>query len=818
MFKNYIKIAWRNLIKNKLYSIINIVGLSVGVACSLIIFLFVNNELSYDRFHKDSDNIYRALMNGKLGENEFHFSVAPAPLASAMMEEIPVVEIAVRFRNSGSYIVKKPGVNESFKESRIIAVDSGFFDLFSFPLLEGDPEKQFKTPNSMAISQKMADKYFPGKSAINQMLLLNGDQPFNITGVFADMPKNSHIQMDFLISMSHLKNEANNMLWVSNNFYTYFRLQKDADPEVVSGKINEMISKYLAPQIMQFMGKTLEELDASGSYYYAEIQPLEAVYLNSDFTFDIGRMGNKTYVYLFALIAIFITVLACINFMNLSTARSGNRSKEVGVRKVLGSFRKHLILQFLMESIMLTIFSFVIGILIASLLLPFFNDLAGKELSLPLSNPLFLLVLMGSSLVIGIMAGVYPAFYLSSFKPIETLKGKLTFGHGNSYIRSGLVVFQFFISIILVMGTITIYKQLNYIQNKQVGFQREQVILVQDAYMLGDQRQSFKETVNKLPNVSSASFSGYLPVSGYNRSDNTFWPEGKSPSDDNLVLTQIWQVDYDYITTMGMKLTKGRDFNIEQASDSNAIVVNETAFKKFGFTDMEGQNWIQTNANDENTGQAFSDQFNKFRVIGVVKDFNYESLKSSIGALAFQIAPNTSVLSIKLNSSDFESSLAAIEDTWKSIDATLPFSYSFLDDEFGAMYASELKMGKIFTIFTSLAVFIGCLGLFALASFMAEQRTKEIGIRKLLGASVNGIVLLLSKQFSKLVIIAFILAVPLAWWGITTWLEGYTYRISIGWELFALSGVAAFLIAWITVAYHSIKVALSNPAKVLKSE
>ncbi len=818
MLKNYIKIAWRNLRKHKLYSVINIVGLSVGVACSLIIFLFVNHELSYDSFHKDSDQIYRTLRHGKLGDNEFHFAFAPAPLANAMMAEIPEVEIAVRFRGPASYVVKRPDSNESFKENSIIAVDSGFFELFSFPLLAGDPEKQFKTPNTLAISKKLADKYFPDQSAINQILILDGDESFTVTGVFEDMPENSHIRKDMLLSMGHLSDQASDMNWTSNNFYTYFRIQEGADPAVVSEKINAMVYKYMAPQIMQFMGKTLEELEAGGNYLNVELQPMEEVYLNSAFTFDLGRMGNKTYVYLFALIAVFIIVLACINFMNLSTARSAGRSKEVGVRKVLGSHKKHLIMQFLSESVMLSIISFIIGIGLASLLLPLFNDLADKQLSLPLGNFTFVLMLLAGTLLVGLLAGLYPAFYLSSFKPIETLKGRLAVGQGNSHIRSGLVVFQFFISIILVIGTIAIYKQLNYIQNKQIGFQREQVILIKDAYMMGDQRQSFKEAVQQLPAVTQASFSGYLPISGYNRSDNTFWPEGKSPTAQNLVSTQIWRVDYDYIGTMGMKLVQGRNFNEEQASDSTAMVVNETAFKKFGFTDMDGQNWIQTNAFDDNTGQPLADKFDKFRVIGVVEDFNYESLKSGIGALAMRIAPSTAVLSVKLNTADFGGSVTAIESLWKNFDATLPFSYSFLDEEFGTMYNAELKMGKIFSIFTGLAIFIGCLGLFALASFMAEQRTKEIGIRKVLGASVNGIVIMLSKQFSKLVIIAFVLAVPLAWWGISTWLEGYTYKISIGWELFALAGISAFVIAWLTVAYHSIKVAVSNPVDSLKDE
>jgi len=817
MFKNYIKIAWRNLRKNKLYSIINVTGLSVGVACSMLIFLFVSNELSFDDFHENGANIYRATREGNIGDNEFEFPFTPAPLASVLLEEVPEIDQAVRMRNIGSYLVKRPEMQQSFKEHRLLYADSGFFELFTFPLIEGNPKRQFTEPNTIAISKSAAQKYFRDESPLNKSLVLDGGETYLITGVFEDFPTNSHFQADFLLSMSNLS-RASNTSFTSNNFFTYFSVQPGLTPSEINAKINQVVDKYLEPQIIQFMGKTLEELTATGNYYVIKSQALHDIYLNSEFTNDIGLMGNRNYAYLFSAIAVFIIVLASINFMNLSTARSANRSKEVGVRKALGSKKSNLIRQFLVESILVSLISFIIGLFLVLILLPVFNDLTGKNLVFPDYSFAFVFIVTLSALFVGTLAGIYPAFYLSSFKPIETLKGKVSLGSGNASIRSGLVVFQFFISILLIIGTIAIYQQLQFIQNKELGYKKDQVILVNDAYMLDDQRQSFKEEVKKLANVQQASFSGFLPVSGYNRSDNTYWKEGEEPTEDNLVSTQIWSVDQHYLDAYGMELVKGRNFQEGKASDSTAVIINEAAFKEFGFTDFDDQNYVQTNAFDSETGQFSHNIFDKFKVIGVVKDFHYESLKTDIGPLALTLNRSSSVLAVKLANNDISTALGEIKSIWGKFDSTLPFSYTFLDEEFNSMYNAEMRLGKIFTIFAGLAVFIGCLGLFALASFMAEQRTKEIGIRKVLGASIKGIVMMLSKQFSKLIIIAFVLAVPIAWWGISQWLESYTYKISLGWDLFLLAGVVSFIIAWITVSYHSIKAAMGNPTDSLKSE
>lgn len=816
MVRNYFKIAIRNLVKHKFYTGINILGLSIGVACSLLIYLFVSHETSFDKFHKDSERIYRIVRHGKFNGNEFHYPVSPAPMAGGLVEELPEIEQAVRFRSRGTYLVKTPDATESFKESTLAFTDSTFFDLFSFDLIEGDKNTALTRPNTIAISQYAAKKYFPNGSALNQILILDRDLNFEVTAVFGDMPKNSHFQFDFLLSMASLE-EANNAMWLSNNFFTYIRSAPGLTKEELTEKISSFYASKADPELQKYMGITIDEFLAAGNDISLELQPIEDVYLTSDFVFDIGSNGSLQTVYLFTAIALFILGLACINFMNLSTARSANRAKEVGVRKALGSLRAHLVRQFLTESIMLSTTAFLVGTFLVVLVLPFFNELADKQLVFPISDPLFVIMILAAALITGVLAGIYPAFFLSGFKPINTLKGKLSLGSGNSVVRSGLVVFQFFISIMLIIGTIAVNQQLNYIQNKKIGFEKEQVLLVDDAYMLGDSRDAFKDEVSQLGPVSSASFSGFIPINGYNRNDNTYWEKGVTPDQSTTVSCQMWQIDHEYIQTMGMQIVEGRNFNRDIASDSGAVILNEEAMREFGFDEIEGKA-IQTYGYDTNTGTVLTDQFDQYQVIGVVKDFHFESMKESIGPLALRIGRSTGVMSVRLSTDNFAASLELIEEKWNKFGTGLPFNYTFMDDQFANMYRAESRLAKVFGVFAGLAILIGCLGLFALATFMGEQRTKEIGIRKVLGASVSGIVLMLSKDFSKLVTIAFIIAVPVSWWGISTWLSDYDYRINISPQLFIIAGLMAITIALVTVGYQSVKAASRNPVKALRSE
>lgn len=816
MIGSYFKVAFRNLTKHKFYSIINIAGLAVGVACGILIYLFVSNELSYDTFHENSDRTYRITRHGSLNATEFHNAVAAAPMAFSMVSDLPEVEQAVRFRTGGAYFVQKEGSTESTKEKYVGFTDSTFFDIFPFQVLEGGKTSALARPNTVAISQEAATKFFRDESPLGNILTFDDDEKYEVTAVFENMPANSHMKFDFLLSMSSLDDSKNNM-WLSNNFYTYFRLQDGVDPEAFTVKLNKFYESKIEPELQRFAGVGLKEFKSVGNFVNIEVQPLSEIYLTSNFTFDIGKTGNQQSVYLFIAIAIFIISLACINFMNLSTARSANRAKEVGVRKALGSYRSHLVRQFLTESILLSMGAFLLSLLIVLMVLPGFNLIAERSLALPFSDISFLAILIGSSLLVGIIAGFYPAFYLSSFNPVNTLKGRLNLGAGNSALRSSLVVFQFFVSVVLIIGTLVVQKQLRFIQEKKVGFNKEQVLVISDTYMLGDSRDAFKEEVSKLNQVTSASYSGFLPINGYNRSDQMYWKKGVSPGESSSASTQIWRVDEDYIQTMGMELIEGRTFNVDIASDSSAIILNEAALRKFAFNDGE-ERYVETYSFDDATDTVYPDRFDSYRVIGVVKDFHYESLKENIGPLAFRLGRSTGVMSIRLSTDDFSNTLNQVEEKWNATASDLPFNYSFLDDGFDNMYRQEARLGTIFGIFSVLAILIGCLGLFALATFMAEQRIKEIGIRKVLGASVRSLVLMLTKDFSKLIVIAFILAAPLAWWLLSQWLDDYNYRIELTWDLFLIAGLIAFVIAWATVSYQSIKAALSNPVDSLKND
>ena len=817
MIKNYFKIAIRNLTKHKFYASINIAGLAIGVACTLLIYLFVANQLSYDDFHEHGDRTYRVVREGSINGTEFGFALAPAPLAFEARNELPEIEQACRFLNRGTYLVKTLEGKESFKETRLIFTDSTFFDMFSFPVLAGDPTSALARPKTIAISQSTAQKYFGEKDVIGKTLILDGEEHFEITAVYEDMPENSHLKFDLLMSMSSRDRADNRFYLTNNNFFTYFRLREGVNEKTFATKFLEFYGQKAEPELQQLMDFTIEEFKAAGNDINIWLQPMKDIYLGSDFTFDIGATGSREQVVLFIAIAIFILSLACINFMNLSTARSANRAKEVGIRKALGSYKIHLVRQFLTESIIMSILAFVLGLLLVIVTLPAFNNVAALQLQLPWNNPLFVASLILAAILIGVLAGVYPAFYLSSFRPVNTLKGRLSMGAGNSFIRSGLVVFQFCISILLIIGTIAIHKQLNFIQNKKIGFEKDQVLLVNDAYMLGDSRDAFKEEISKLSAVSSATYSGFIPVNGYYRNDNAFWQKELSPEENNMVSLQIWSVDHDYVATMGMELIDGRSFDHNIASDSSSVLLNEEAMRKFGFTDANGQPWIRTfDYND--SGEVLLDKFIDYKVIGVVENFHFESLKQNIGPLALRLGRSTGILSVRLNTPDIGNAIDDIKKVWTNTANGMPFSYNFLDDQFDKMYRNEQRLGQVFLIFSALAIFIGCLGLFALATFMAEQRVKEIGIRKVLGASVQSVVFMLSKQFTKLVVVAFIIATPIAWFGLEAWLDDYYYKIDIGYGIFIIAGAVACCIALLTVGYQAVKAALSNPVDALRSE
>ncbi len=807
MIKNYLKIAFRNLTRNKVFSAINICGLAIGMATCVLISLYVLDELSYDRFHEKADRIYRLDMEIKFGGTESSYAVSPAPAGATFLQNYPFVENFVRIRENSTQIKKG---EQTITEHEVAYADSTFFDIFTFTVLAGNPQKALAEPNSAVITESIALKYFDTKEALGKTLILQNNDVYKVTAVIKDIPQNSHLQRKIYLSMLNYEDSKQN-IWTSNNYNTYFLLRKKEDTDKLTASFPEVIKKYVEPEIKQVLNiKNIDEFSKTGSYIRFGFMPLLKIHLHSNKVAEISTNSNVQYVYIFSAIAVFILFIACINFMNLSTARSAGRAKEVGIRKVLGSFKSALVGQFLMESVLLSTIAFLLAMGIASLMLPFFNDLAIKQMTFSFTKmPLLFCALFGFSVLVGLLAGSYPAFFLSAFKPVEVLKGKLSMGMKSGNLRSSLVVFQFFASLFLIICTLVIYKQLNFIQNQQVGFDREQVLILHDTHTLGKSVESFKNEITQIKGIKSGTISSYLPVPSW-RNNTSYFPEGEMQQERG-VLMQSWDVDSDYVKTMGMQIVRGRDFDKNLITDSSSIILNEAAAKLLSFKDPIGQK-IFTLANVQTGERIF------YTVIGIVKNFNYESLRSNVGAMGMKLGKTDGTICFRLDAGNVKETVSKMEGKWKNITSNQPFNYQFMDEAFDSIYRSEQRIGKIFITFAILAIFIACLGLFGLATFTAEQRVKEIGIRKVLGASVLQITTLLSKDFLKLVMIAFVIASPIAYYFMDKWLADFAYRITISWWIFALAGVSAITIALITVSWQSIKAALMNPVKSLRSE
>ena len=811
MIKNYFKIAWRNLSRNRSHSLINLLGLAIGIACCLLILLWVVDELSYDQWNEKSDRIYRVAPEVNFGGAHRHFALSPAPLAGALRSDFPEVETAVRFWNPGTTLVKRDVQN--FKESNTVFVDSTLFDVFSLKLIKGDPGSTLAPPNTMIINETTAKKYFPNEDPLGKTLIFNDQLELKVSGVIEDMPLNSHFNFDFFVSLSGI-DQANEGMWVSHNFCTYYVLREGVDHANFEAKVYpHLIQKYIGPQIEQLMGKPFEEFEKSGAFLKYHFQALKDIHLKSDLEYELGANSNIQYVWIFSIAALFILLIACVNFMNLSTARSASRAKEIGLRKVMGSLRSQLIKQFLTESLLMVGLAFILGIGMAQFALPYYNELADKSLSLPFASTGFWSIAFLSTVAVGFIAGSYPAFYLSGFKPIKTITGKLRHKAGNLNLRNGLVVFQFLIAVLLIIGTLVIQQQMNYIQNKKLGYEREQVLLLDDTHILGEQTRAFKDELLTNPKISSVSVSGYLPVPS-NRNDS---PLCKSPEirEDNCVSIQMWNIDQDYLATMGMELVAGRNFSDDMPTDSNAVIINETAAKILGFDNPIGKKLFGgAGSIDRESGSLGGSS----TIIGVVKDFHFESLRQNIGALSFWLQPSNNHISIKANSDQIATLIPEIESSWKAMAPGQPFNFRFLDESFDRLYRSETRISSIFGIFSGLSIFIACLGLFGLAAFATERRTKEIGIRKVLGATTANLVALISKDFLRLVVIAMVIAIPIAWYFMNQWLQDFAYRVNIQWWIFFIAGILAIAIAFATVSLQSIRAALANPVDSLRSE
>jgi len=807
MIKNYIKTAFRSLFKNKGFTAINVLGLALGLATCLLIVFYVFDELSYDRYNVNADRIYRVNNDIKFGGNENSYSESPAPTAAALKADFPEIEQVMRFRQRGGNQVKKG--NQNIQEDNMVYADPSTFDVFTLPMIDGKPSAALKETHSVVITEKMALKYFNTTSAVGKVLTFNDSALYKVTGVIKNIPKQSHFDFDFLISMPTLA-ESRDDAWFSNNFDTYVLLRPGVDYKKFEAKLPGFLRKHAGPQLQSILHMSFDKLEQGGSYFRLSLFPLKKIHLESTTKYDLGNKGDIKVVYIFSAIAIFILLIACVNFMNLSTARSSNRAKEVGVRKVLGSPRKYLIAQFLTESIMVTLVAAIIAVLVAWAFLPLFNQMSGKELTITSQIVGWLLpVLILFIIVVGCIAGSYPALFLSGFQPIEVLKGKLASGFKGGMLRSSLVVFQFAISILLIIGTIVIYNQLKYIQSKDLGYDREHVMVVNRVWTLGNKAKTFKEEIKKLAGVKSATLSGFLPTSGYNNNSSLFKDPVLDPK--KAMQSSIWNVDEDYLPTLGIKLTAGRNFSNQMKTDTSAIIINEAAAQQLGFANPLNQLLYLPM-------DSKASIMKPFHIIGVIKDFNFKSLRESVTPLILFDIEDTGSLSIRMSSADIPGLMAQVKNKWASMSPNLQFEYSFMDEDFDGLYRSEQRVGKISIAFTSLAIVIACLGLFGLAAYAAEQRTKEIGIRKVLGASISTIVGMLSKDFIKLVLFAIVLASPLAWWGMSKWLEGFAYRQNFQWWVVALAGAAAIVIAFVTISFQSIKAALTNPVKSLKSE
>ncbi len=810
MLSNYLKIAYRNLLRSKAFSAINIVGLSLGLATCMIIGLFVLDELSFDRFHEKADRIVRVTFRASMGGNKIEEANVMPPTAKTMQRDYPEVLEATRLRTAGAFIIEKEA--DIFKEEGVVFADSNFFQVFSFPLVAGNPKTALLKPNTLVISEKMAQKYFGNQDPIGKIISAkNYQEVMEVTGVMADMPANSHFDFDFLIAMAG-REDAQSNSWMQSEFYTYLVLPEDYDYRQLQAKLPQMVEKYFGPGIQQAFGMSFAKFKQEGNDLGLFLQPLANIHLRSNFDYDIAATGDIRYVYIFGAIALFMLLIACINFMNLSTAGSSKRAREVGIRKVMGSVKSTLVGQFLLESIMLTAVALVLAVVIVFLALPFFNDLADKNLTLSFTSmPWLLPGLLLLGLIVGILAGSYPAFFLSSFKTVTVLKGgtnlNLSKGRRSVGLRGTLVVVQFCISIILIVGTTVVYQQLQFIQNAKLGYDKEQVLVLQETYRLSQNEQLFKKQLLQDSRVVNVSVSGYVPAGpSFN---NNFMVYGDDRANDYIKGIR-YVVDENYIPTLGMEMVAGRNFSPEFGTDSSGIILNETAAKQMG--------WGKDALGHTISSPKMDGGKETYRVIGIVRDFNFKSLHEGIGPLMLTLGPNSGAILAKVNTRDLPALLTSVEKQWNALAPDAPIEYTFLEENFNATYRAEQKTGRILGLFAGLTIFVACLGLFGLATFTAEQRTKEIGVRKVLGASVSGIVALLSKDFLKLVAISIVIASPIAWYAMNTWLQDFAYKIDISWWIFALAGVLAVGIALLTVSFQSVKAALANPVKSLRSE
>jgi putative ABC transport system permease protein len=811
MIKNYLKIAWRNLLKNKGFTFINIVGLSIGVAACILISIYILHEVSYDKQVPNSANVHR--MIGKYVEDDrietgIHFS---ANTASTVLEDFAEVQNSGRimanglFYGAGSNEIRIEGKSMQHHEKGFAYADQSILDIMGVSMVHGDASTALSEPKTIVISQAMSYKHFNTENPVGKVIYLNGntEDPFRINGVMEDFPSNSHLDYDFFITLEGVEfGDGEQTRWFQNNYFTYLVLRPDADVVAFEKKMsNTLIQNYMKPAYISagfVQGETLEDKLSMSLQKLTDINLYSA-----QIDFESSSRNDIKVVWIFGIIALFVLIIASINFVNLSTAKSVNRAKEVGVRKAVGSSRRYLIGQFLTESVLITVIAFIIGILLSWLLMPLFREMSGKALTLPWSSPAFIPLVLLAALLVGFLAGLYPSFYLSRFSPAKVLKGMMGQSKKTSGLRSGLVVFQFTISIILIVGTLIVNQQMDFILNSKIGFEKEQVVQLFGTNMLNDKVETFKDELENLNGVSSVSISDYLPIEGTKRNGNSFVNEGRDNIDET-VGGQAWVIDEDYLETLGMKLMEGRNFAEDRSSDDEATIINQAMVKKLNL--------------DDPIGKRISRYGSLYEVIGIVEDFNYNTMKQEVQPLCFFRGISPSIVSVKADTGDMPSLLSSIEAKWQEFMPNMAFRYAFMNDSFATMYNNVSRIRTIFLAFAILAIFVACLGLFALSAFMVEQRKKEISIRMVLGASFQNIYKLLSINYLKLVGISILVAIPIGWYMMSRWLEDFAYKISMGWEVFLGATVIALIIAIVTISYQSVGAALTPPVNSLRTE
>ncbi len=803
MFLNYLKIAFRNLKKNKVYSFINIFGLAVGIACCLVILLFIQNELSYDKYNVNYDNIYRVRLSAVIGNNDIESASSCAPCGPAFKQEIPEVENYTRLRNYGFPVIRYK--DKAFSEERFFAVDSSFFDVFTATFIQGDSRTALTEPNTIVITESTAKKYFGMENPMGKMLNADKRRDYLVTGVIKDFPSNSSFHFDFLSSI-YTNDIQSDQLWLSNNYETFLRVRHGADSDELNKKITRVSRDHIGPQLQKIVGISYEQLYAGGSRYEYILQPLSNIHLRSHLDFELEPNGDITYIYIFSIIALAVLLIACINFTNLSTARSSSRAKEVGIRKTLGSNQALLIRQFLTETIMMSFIAMLVALLLVELLLPTFNVISNKHLDMHFfANFYTIPLLVFFVLFVGIIAGIYPAFVLSSLTPVKVLRGKLQRSSGKSLLRNSLVILQFSISIILIVGTLIVQSQLDYIQNKKLGFNRDQILIVKKTDDIGKYIQSFINDISRNNGIIDVSNSSAIPGGLFG--DTAFKREDTGPEDVHDI--KVINTDYEFVKTYQIKMKEGRFFSRDYSNDTMAVVMNAEAVKSLDLKDPVGKNLVMIGNNI------------KFRIIGITDDFNFQSLHQTIEPLVFRLFRPTGFgryVSVRFAPQNSKRTVQSISGEWHKYAGSQAFEYSFFNDDFAKLYTSEQRTGQIFSIFSIIAIFIACLGLLGLAAYTAEQRTKEIGIRKVLGATVTEIIFMLTKEFTKWVLIANIIALPAAYIFMKGWLENFAYRIDFNIWIFIFAGVSALLIAIITVSYQAVRAAMANPVESLKFE